>query len=105
MHFVGRFPGACGRAVSNVVQSMAIGASSASGPGPASLKVPSLWPRQTTSLTPKLATISATPPDTLTTVNVSAFCRCVRYLAPVGGYGNIAEFKISYTATVPLVAG
>jgi len=55
-----------------------------------------------------LATVTATPPENVLTVqlinNTNAF-RCVRYLAPDNGWGNVAEvqfFGSSYVSTAPV---
>jgi regulation of enolase protein 1 (concanavalin A-like superfamily) len=49
-----------------------------------------------------LATITTTPTDGYTTISTSATgsYRYVRYVAPAGGYGNIAELKITGTPGV-----
>jgi hypothetical protein len=47
-----------------------------------------------------LATITSTPSDGYTTIGVSGLAgyRYMRYLAPPGGYGNIAEMQLFGTA-------
>jgi hypothetical protein len=54
-----------------------------------------------------LYTVNSTPTDGLTTVNVSGTYQYVRYVAPNGSYGNIAEmqvFGIPTTGPVPVVS-
>jgi hypothetical protein len=42
-----------------------------------------------------LATVTTTPPDGFTTIAVNGLpgYRYIRYVAPAGGYGNIAELQ------------